>query len=110
MLLAGSAAASSEPRTTDTGAPEKWTEGMTLVLDPSLETLGPGATDAVRVALGTWLSEVAHLPNVSFEVATSPGVAALDGTNRVLAGPITTAGQENDLAYTTTLRADSRER
>ena len=102
FLVAGGAQAASKPRITSNGMPEKWSGGMSLVLDPSLETLGPGATDAIRTALGTWLTEVAHLPNVTFEIGSSPGTAALDGKNLVLAGPVTTPGKEDALALTTT--------
>ena len=107
MLAASSARALSEPRKTETGLPEKWAGGMTLVLDPSLETLGAGATDTVRQALGTWLADVAHVPNVTFVVGTSPMTAKQDGVNVVLAGPVTTPGKENALALTTTYALDS---
>lgn len=102
------ALAASEPRTTDEGAAERWTApGVVVVLDPSLEDLAPGATDAVRQAVGTWVFQVAGLPNVVFDDGDARIGSARDGKSVISAGPITLAGHEKDLALTTTYADDA---
>jgi len=105
-LVARDADATASPRKTNSGLPEKWSGTATVVLDPSLEDLGHGAADEVRRALTTWLTEVAGLPNVVFEIGTVRTSASFDGKNVVLAGPITMPGQQDDLALTTTYASD----
>ena len=81
----------------------RWhTKQIVLTLDPSLDALGPDAKDAVRNAMGTWLTSGAKLPGVAFETAAAAGSVASDGVNRVVAAPITEPGHENDLAISKT--------
>src|SRR5690348_15618781 len=97
------ARAESEPRQTETGVAERWaTPGIVVVLDPSLDDLGPGARDAVRAAMSTWATDVAGLPSVTVEDGASRVGASRDGVNVVSAAPVTLAGHEKDLALTTT--------
>jgi hypothetical protein len=76
-------------------------KGITLALDASLDNVGPGARDAVRSALGSWLSSGAPLPGVSLgtDEKGAPPLSA-DGVNGVYYAPITIPGHENDLAIT----------
>jgi len=102
------ASADSQPRETETGLPERWAQpAITVVLDPSLEDLGAGSTDAVRQAIGTWLADVPGLPAVTFEDAATRTPSARDGKSVILAAPITLAGHEKDLALTTTYADDA---
>ncbi len=94
--------ATSEARQTETGLDERWmTDGVVVVLDPSLEDLGPGASDAIRSALQVWHSAAAGVPGVTFENGTSRVGTAHDGKNVVAAAPIGTP-----LALTTTYASD----
>ena len=107
VLYPTMASAASEPRKTETGLPERWaTPTVSIVLDPSLEDLGAGTTDAVRQAIGTWLADVPGLPAVVFEDGTERTSSAHDGKSVILAAPITLAGHEKDLALTTTYASD----
>ncbi len=102
------ALAESEPRQTETGLAEKWpSPSLVVVLDPSLDDLGPGARDAVRAAIATWALDVPGLPSVVFQDGASRVGAGRDGVSVVSAGPITTPGHEEDLALTTTYAADA---
>ena len=102
------ARAESAPRETETGLAEKWpSPSVAVVLDPSLDDLGPHARDAVRAAVSTWDLDVPGLPSVVFQDGTSRVGAARDGVSVVSAGPITTPGHEKDLALTTTYAADA---
>jgi hypothetical protein len=99
--------ADAQPRQTETGFPERWTQpAVTVVLDPSLSELGPGASDAIEQAMGTWVSDVAGIPSVVFENATEEVGAKYDGKSVISAGPITIAGHEKDLAVTVTYADD----
>ena len=99
--------AGAEPRQTKTGLPERWVQpGVVVVLDPSLEDLGPGATDAIKAGMGTWVADVPGIPSVAFESALDARGAAYDGKSVVSAGPITIAGHEKDLAVTITYASD----
>ncbi|HEY1958158.1 MAG TPA: matrixin family metalloprotease [Polyangiaceae bacterium] len=102
------ARAESVPRQTETGLAEHWaTPVITVVLDPSLDDLGPGARDAVRAAMTTWAADVGGLPSIAFEDGESRVGAARDGVSVISAGPITLAGHQKDLALTTTYAEDS---
>lgn len=99
--------ADAEPRRTETGFPERWVQpGLVVVLDPSLSELGPGAADAVKRAMGTWVSDVVGIPSVTFDDGTEQIGAKYDGKSVVSAGPITVEGHENDLAVTVTYASD----
>jgi len=99
--------ADAEPRRTETGLPERWAEpGVVVVLDPSLSDLGPGATGAIKEAMGTWVSDVAGIPSIVFENATVPRGVKYDGKSVISAGPITIPGHEKDLAVTVTYASD----
>lgn len=102
------ARAESAPRTTETGLPERWASpAVTVVLDPSLEDLGPGATEAVEDAIGTWVASVPALPAVTLSIGAVRATVARDGQNVILAGPVTTPGHEGDVALTTTWASDA---
>ncbi len=94
--------AAPEIKISDSGNPTRWHDpSVEITLDPSLEKLGPGATDAVRLAFATWIETDARTPALSFDTDTKKhGQAKRDGVNRVLAAPITLPGHENDLAIT----------
>lgn len=97
------AAAPAVKKSADGNAVRWHAPSLALTLDPSLGSLGPGAKDAVRKALGAWLQSDSQLPQVTFDDGNNvPGTVAMDGVNRVLAGPIDLPGHENDLALTTT--------
>ena len=102
-------------RETASGAHERWgTAPVTVTLDPSLDAIGPSAKEAVKSALGAWLSSGVPLPPVTFDTSAdgtsqaSPGggphpparEAVQDGVNTILFAPITTPGHEKDLAIT----------
>ncbi len=107
MFVPVLAHASAEPRETDSGLPERWsTPTVTVTLDPSLEDLGAGATDAIESAMSTWYGDVVGIPQINFVRGTTRASSAHDGANVILAAPITLAGHEKDLAITTTYAAD----
>jgi hypothetical protein len=90
------------PRLTSTGAPEHWPVGapITAVLDPSLDTMNPGAKEAITDAFATWQAASLGAPAVALTIDNTPGVAAQDGVNRILYGPITVPGHESAVAVT----------
>lgn len=97
ILIAGRAATKS----TDQGAQHHWKRGtVPIVLDPSLDDVGPRAKDAVREAFGTWLASGAKLPRLKFDTSRKEGRAVQDGVNLVLRAPITLEGHEKDVAVT----------
>jgi hypothetical protein len=107
-LVPSLAHASSEPRRTETGLPERWdTPDVVVVLDPSLEDLGLGTTDAIQAAMRTWYGDVAGVPRIAFVPSASPVGSAYDGMSVISAGTIALAGHENDLAVTTTYASDA---
>jgi hypothetical protein len=88
---------------TDKGSPVRWRLNSTKVLlDDSLEDLGPNARAAVKGAFATW-ARSDELPAIDFaethgiKLETKP-----DGKNTVLFAPITVKGHEHDLAITLT--------
>jgi len=88
-------------RTTASGANERWTQGaVTITIDPTLAQATPAARDAIVRAFGAWASTRASLPQLSFDATSTPGQAVQDGVNRLLFGPITVAGHEDNLAVT----------
>jgi len=90
-------------KTTPSGANERWSPGAaTITIDPTLAAATPVAKDAIISAFGAWASSGASLPPLSFDATSTPGEAVQDGVNRLLLGPITVPGQENDLALTIT--------
>jgi hypothetical protein len=103
------ARAESEPRMTDTGLAEHWgqNQAVTVTLDPSLEDLGAGSTDAIEEAMTTWTATVPGLPQITFVRGTERVTSTEDGSSLVRAGAITTAGHEKDLADTTTYAQDT---
>jgi hypothetical protein len=109
LLLPQVARAESEPRETASGVVEHWsTDHVTVTLDPSLENLGVGGTDAIEEAMTTWASGVGGLPQITFVRATEPvSTSGNDGVSVVRAAPITTPGHESDLADTTTYAEDA---
>lgn len=99
--------ADAEPRQTETGLPERWAQpSLTVVLDPSLADLGPGAIDAIQAAMGTWQTDVPGIPSVTFESAAEPVGVKYDHKSVISAGPITIPGHEKDLAVTITYASD----
>jgi hypothetical protein len=91
-----------EPRITSNGAVEHWPVGATLtaVLDPSLTQLNPGAQQAITEAFATWAAANTGAPTVTFTMSDTPGVAAQDGVNTILYGPITVSGFEEAISIT----------
>jgi hypothetical protein len=88
-------------RQTSSGADERWSSAaLTITIDPTLANATPAAKDAIMNAFGAWESSGASVPQVSFDSTSTPGEAAQDGVNRLLLGPITVPGQEQDLAIT----------
>jgi|HubBroStandDraft_1064217.scaffolds.fasta_scaffold56981_2 matrixin len=88
-------------RKTSSGADELWSSpALTITIDPTLANATPAAKDAIMNAFGAWASSDASLPQVSFNATSTPGEAVQDGVNRLLLGPITVPGQEEDLAIT----------
>jgi hypothetical protein len=88
-------------RTTSSGADERWSSpAVTITIDPTLAHATPVARDAIMNAFGAWASSGAALPQLTFDSASTPGGATQDGVNRLLLGPITMPGQEDDLAIT----------
>ncbi len=95
---------SANMKRTDRGATVKWRLASTKVLlDDSLDALGPNARSAVKNAFATWARADASLPALEFaethhaKLETKP-----DGKNTVLFAPITVKGHEHDLAITLT--------
>jgi hypothetical protein len=90
------------------GEAQRWATDaqISVLIDPSLDSLGSGASDAVINAFGTWLGSGANLPKLQFEtrpVAKSkvaPGKVAQDGVSSVVYAPITIPGHKDDLAIT----------
>jgi hypothetical protein len=100
--------ASSEPRKTDSGLPERWaTPDVVVVLDPSIdEELVAGASDTIQKAMQTWYADVVGIPRITFVNGAEHVGAAYDGKSVISAGPITLPGHEKDLAVTTTYAMD----
>ena len=94
--------ATPELKTTVSGDLTRWHDAQVeITLDPSLDELGPAATDTIRNAYGEWLATDAELPKARFVVAKNKTPKAKrDGENRVIAAPIKIPGHENDLAIT----------
>jgi hypothetical protein len=91
-----------EPRLTSSGAQEHWPVGAPIgaVLDPSIDAMDPGAKEAIIAAFATWQSANVGAPPVALTIDNTPGVAAEDGVNRILYGPITVPGYEKAVAVT----------
>jgi hypothetical protein len=73
---------------------------VTVVLDPSLNVANPGATEAVVEAFAAWNQADTGAPSITPVIATSPGVVAEDGVNRIVYAPITIPGLETAVAAT----------
>ncbi len=102
IALAGAA-----PRMTETGLTERWlAPDVVVVLDPSLDDLGPGAADSVMNAMQTWYANVVGIPRITFEHASERRGSVYDGNSVVSAAPIAIQGHETDLAVTTTYASD----
>jgi MYXO-CTERM domain-containing protein len=84
------------------GHAERWqTSHLKVTIDDSVDSLGPGARDAIENAFGAWLGTGADLPSLTFD--TSHGARPSetpDGRNTVMVAPIDIPGHENDLAIT----------
>jgi hypothetical protein len=89
---------------TQSGADVRWrTRRTEVVIDSSVERLGPNAVAAVQNAFGTWLASDPKLPALSFNSSRGAKVEAKpDGKNSVLVAPIRIPGHEHDLAVTLT--------
>jgi hypothetical protein len=88
-------------RKTSSGAEERWSSvPLTITIDPTLARATPAAKEAIMDAFGAWGSSGASLPKFSIDTTDTPGEATQDGVNRLLLGPITEPGQEQDLALT----------
>jgi hypothetical protein len=88
-------------RKTPSGTSELWTQvSTTITIDPSITSLTLAGSEPIVQAFGTWASSVATLPQLSFDVSTTPGEAVRDGVNRIVYAPITIEGYEGALAIT----------
>lgn len=88
---------------TDSGGAQRWASDaqITVVIDPSIDALGSGASDALMNAFGAWLGSGANLPKLRFETrrVATPKVER-DGVSSVVYAPITIPGHRDDLAIT----------
>jgi hypothetical protein len=96
------------PRLTPSGAREHWPVGSSIavVLDPSLGDANVDAAEAVTNAFATWNEASTGAPSIAPTLASSPGVAAEDGVNRVVYAPITIPGLETAVAVTVSYADD----
>ena len=87
---------------TPNGSQQRWASGeVTVVIDSSFDTLGPGAREAVQTAFGTWVGSGAKLPNLRFDSANQlKATVGQDGVSSVVFAPIELEGHTNDLAIT----------
>jgi Matrixin len=93
---------------TKTGFDLHWhKKSVTLYLDASLASLGPGGSEAVMQAFGQWVATDARLPDLSFDTTTGSSTPRQDGKSTVSYGRITTPGHERDLAITITYATES---
>lgn len=86
------------------GKVQRWgAGGLTLKVDASVESLGPGAVAAVQSGFGAWIASDATLPSLTFDTTSgmTPKLAP-DGVNAVMVAPIEIAGHRHDLALTVT--------
>jgi hypothetical protein len=67
----------------------------------------PGAKEAITNAFATWQAANSGAPAVALTIDDTPGVAAQDGVNRVLYGPITVPGYESAVAVTISYSDDN---
>lgn len=84
------------------GHAERWQQShVQVTLDDSVDSLGPGARDAIENAYGAWLATGADLPSLTFDTTRGSHPSETpDGRNTVLVAPIDIPGHENDLAVT----------
>ncbi len=89
---------------TNQGNEIRWHTGKTeVLLDSSLDELGPTTRAAIQSAFLTWTNSDPKLPRVNFRrVEKTVFEAKPDGRNTVLVAPIKIAGHEHDLAVTLT--------
>jgi hypothetical protein len=87
---------------TPAGNAERWDGSEVIVyIDSSVDSLGPGAPEAVETAFGTWLTSGAKVPHLRFETAAElPSGVGQDGKSSVTFAPIELPGHKNDLAIT----------
>lgn len=86
------------------GKIQRWgAGGLTLKIDASVESLGPGALAAVQSGFGAWIASDATLPSLTFDTTSglTPKLAP-DGVNAVMVAPIEIPGHKHDLALTVT--------
>lgn len=83
-LLVSSSAAAYTPKTAAGGAPVHWRESaITVVADPSLAALGPGAVKTVTQAFAAWNAvSGAYAPVVTVVEGTADEIGYHDGVNR----------------------------
>jgi MYXO-CTERM domain-containing protein len=83
-LLVSSSAAAYTPKTAAGGAPVHWRESaLTVVADPSLSALGPGAVKTVTQAFAAWNAvSGAYAPVVTVVEGTADEIGYHDGANR----------------------------
>lgn len=82
--------------------PQRWQrKEVEIILDPSLQELGPKIEDYIEAAFSTWNESGAELPQVHFK-AGKGAEASLepDGKSTILVAPIEFEGHEADLAIT----------
>ncbi len=95
------ALADAQGRVTSAGAQERWhSEKLVVVLDPSLDDLGPKAKESIRKGLSAWSHSLENLPSLEFVDGKERGEEAYDGTTRVLATRVLDPAHAGDLAYT----------
>jgi hypothetical protein len=86
-----------------TGKNVHWQKNaITIYLDDSLRSLGPGTKEAVMNAFGQWVASDPNLPSISFDSGKTSTTPKRDGKSTVSFGKITAPGHEHDLAITIT--------
>ncbi len=73
---------------------------MTIVLDPSLDALAPGAKEAIVAGLRTWGDADLAVPELEIVDGDEAGADEEDGVFRVMATDVTDPAHVGDLAYT----------
>jgi hypothetical protein len=90
-------------RQSKNGQHQHWRRpGLTVYLDPTLQRMGPAASDAVMQAFGHWVQSAPGLPNLAFDTGATSAISKQDGLSTVSYGRIDVPGHERDLAITVT--------
>jgi hypothetical protein len=99
-------------RQSSAGKELRWhARNMTVYLDKSLDSLDPGAKNAIQLGFGSWLAADSKLPALKFDTISGSRLSQKpDGKSTVYVAPIDIPGHEQDLALTITFsREDTGE-